>query len=215
MNLHQRILKVQKNVKVVPKSGRNDFHKYDYATERDILDTIKPLLMENGITMTMSTGDLIVNGDLTHIKVIFTLTNPDKPEEQIVCEVWGSGQDKGDKGTYKAYTGAQKYFFAKTFHIATGDDPENDTVDKKPAKTTKKTSDDEAWDKLNDNLDKSSEKPVYEEYRLKISNASDVFELEAVANELKKVVKDGKITKGSQFHDMLTDAYKNKKKGLK
>jgi hypothetical protein len=36
----------------------------------------------------------------------------------------GWGVDPGDKGGYKAITGAEKYFLMKTFLIPTGDDPE-------------------------------------------------------------------------------------------
>ena len=38
----------------------------------------------------------------------------------------GEGFDKGDKGIYKAYTGALKYYLANNFMVATGDDPERD-----------------------------------------------------------------------------------------
>jgi hypothetical protein len=43
----------------------------------------------------------------------------------------GTGNDKnkngvGDKGTYKALTGANKYLLFKLFQIETGDDPEKD-----------------------------------------------------------------------------------------
>ncbi len=39
----------------------------------------------------------------------------------------GQGLDNADKGYYKAYTGAVKYFLMKTFMISTGDDPELDS----------------------------------------------------------------------------------------
>ena len=48
----------------------------------------------------------------------------------------GEGMDKGDKGIYKAQTGALKYYLSVTFMVATGDDPEQD--DKKEAKTETK-----------------------------------------------------------------------------
>ena len=38
----------------------------------------------------------------------------------------GSGQDAGDKGIFKAISGAQKYALMKAFMIPTGDDPEQD-----------------------------------------------------------------------------------------
>ena len=40
------------------------------------------------------------------------------------------GADSKDKGGFKAYTGALKYYLANTFMVATGDDPERD--DRKP-----------------------------------------------------------------------------------
>jgi hypothetical protein len=48
----------------------------------------------------------------------------------------GEGEDEGDKGLYKAYTGATKYFLTKNFLISSGDvlndvepnDPEADTT---------------------------------------------------------------------------------------
>jgi len=43
----------------------------------------------------------------------------------------GQGADKGDKGVYKAITGAKKYFIANLFLIPTDDDPEgNDDYEK-------------------------------------------------------------------------------------
>ena len=52
--------------------------------------------------------------------------------------ITGEGMDKGDKGGYKAYTGALKYYLANTFMVATGDDPEtespSETMNKKAVK---------------------------------------------------------------------------------
>ena len=62
--------------------------------------------------------------------------------EWTACWSWN---DTGDKGVYKAITGAVKYIFMKTFQISTGDDPEKDIVkdrkpkeEKQPKKETKK-----------------------------------------------------------------------------
>jgi hypothetical protein len=38
----------------------------------------------------------------------------------------GEAFDRSDKSLYKAYTGALKYYFANTWHVPTGDDPEAD-----------------------------------------------------------------------------------------
>ncbi len=48
----------------------------------------------------------------------------------------GEGLDQnGDKGTYKAITGATKYFLLKLFLIPTGDDPETDKRKPKDQRT--------------------------------------------------------------------------------
>ncbi len=44
LNLFQRILAIQTEVEMVSKDGWNDFHKYKYVTESDILEALKPLL---------------------------------------------------------------------------------------------------------------------------------------------------------------------------
>ena len=46
--------------------------------------------------------------------------------EEITFKMSGSGQDAGDKGIFKAISGAQKYALMKAFMIPTGDDPEQD-----------------------------------------------------------------------------------------
>ena len=56
--------------------------------------------------------------------------------EWTACWSWN---DTGDKGVYKAITGAVKYIFMKTFQISTGDDPEKDIVKDRKPKETKKT----------------------------------------------------------------------------
>jgi hypothetical protein len=67
--------------------------------------------------------------------------NPDEavPTGTLQTTEWvywmGYGDDTGDKGYYKAETGAVKYFLMKTFMVATGNDPEADAqVDERAAR---------------------------------------------------------------------------------
>jgi hypothetical protein len=53
------------------------------------------------------------------------LIDPDSGEARAYT-FFGSGQDNGDKGLYKAITGALKYFLASTFLVAEYNDPERD-----------------------------------------------------------------------------------------
>jgi hypothetical protein len=63
---------------------------------------------------------------VTTVVVAFTFADGDTGA-MFRSEWAGQGDDPADKGLYKAYTGALKYFLMKTFLIPTGDDPEADT----------------------------------------------------------------------------------------
>lgn len=120
-----RLNKVLAEVEQVKKRGRNNFHNYDYVMEADLTDAIRPLMAKHGLSMTFGTGELreLASGVLA---VQCKITLGDVDGNEMIVEMWGTGQDKGDKALYKAYTGAVKYFLYKTFMISTNDDPEKD-----------------------------------------------------------------------------------------
>jgi hypothetical protein len=66
------------------------------------------------------------------VKMTFTWYDTETGES-LVVEWAGSGSDKGDKGLYKAMTGAEKYVLLKTFLVPTGDDPEAEEPKPRPA----------------------------------------------------------------------------------
>ena len=49
LNVYQRLLKVVAEVNHVDKSGRNEFHKYDYVKAADLAHPIRNALTENGV----------------------------------------------------------------------------------------------------------------------------------------------------------------------
>lgn len=125
----------------VPKNGFNNFHKYAYTTESDLTESIRPILLEAGLAYFSTVLEQSREGEFTKVKMEFTLADTENGEV-LKSVYWGEGQDKGDKGLYKAYTGATKYFLMKTFLIPTGDDPEGDsTVDERNHDKTKLASD--------------------------------------------------------------------------
>lgn len=160
--LFAKLARILGEIGRVAKNGRNDHHGYDYVTEADLVEAVRGKLSEAGIAyffsvVEVSTRDVetvIQNkkteswdripakaGAITTVLVEATFADSDSGETFSVQGA-GQGQDAGDKGVYKALTGAQKYILMKTFLIATGDDPEGDTtVDKahaEEAKTSKK-----------------------------------------------------------------------------
>lgn len=146
-SLFKKLVKVMKQVDKIEKSGYNKYQKYHYSTENDIIDAIKPALIDNNIFMVTSVEDVqtdLVNtlGDknnyLTTVKMKHTFIDADTGE-QFEAYSAGAGADTLDKGIFKAQTGAFKYLFSKNFLIQSElMDPENDGVTpiKKSDKTT-------------------------------------------------------------------------------
>lgn len=132
---------IMEEVSHVPKHGENKFHGYKYTGEVDLLEKLRPSMLKHGLLLIPSISSVrpIDEYGNTHIQIAYTLAHRDG-------EVWphpimaaGCGGDRnktgvGDKGLYKAITGANKYFLLKLFNIATGDDPEDDTQDSKQSR---------------------------------------------------------------------------------
>lgn len=137
--LARKLASVMAEVSRVKKSGRNDFHRYDYATESDLTDAIRGHLAAQGVAILPSVVEVKSeplasskrNEILTTATLEITLVCAESGEQRVTR--WqGQGLDAGDKGYYKAYTGAMKYFLMKTFLISTGDDPEDDGQQQAP-----------------------------------------------------------------------------------
>jgi len=138
-NVFQRIQNVMADIGVISKNGKNAFQNYQYATEADYVKTIQPLLVKHGLALTLVQQNILgviavndkegPNGKfLTTILSTYRIVNVSKPEDYVTVQAGGQGIDNGDKGIYKAITGAKKYALANAFLIATGDDPEQDVL---------------------------------------------------------------------------------------
>jgi hypothetical protein len=145
LNIYQKMNAISEEITTLAKTGHNSFHNYDYITEPNVLEALKPLLIKHGVFVTKTIVDCqhvtITTGKspsvLTSVSVKYSFVNIDKPEDKIDVVFCGQGCDAQDKGIYKAMTGCNKYAFLKTFDIATGDDPEKDN-----GKNERKVSDD-------------------------------------------------------------------------
>jgi hypothetical protein len=122
---------VMGKVGYVQKKGKNDFQKYRYAGEGNLLEVLRPAMVDAGLMLLPSQKTVSAPDEhgITTVCVEYTLAHKDGdvwPEKLIA---YGTGGDKnskgiGDKGLYKAATGANKYLLFKLFQIETGDDPE-------------------------------------------------------------------------------------------
>jgi hypothetical protein len=128
-DLYPRLARVLAKIEMIPKEGRNDFHEYDYVKEDTLTEQIRPMLADEGISLIFGAEEVILAENcITLVRCTFTLGCDFG--EPITTTVWGAGRDadskgnRGDKGIYKAMTGAMKYFLYKTFLVSTGDDVE-------------------------------------------------------------------------------------------
>ena len=137
--LVKKLVKVMQQVKYIQKRGVNKFHGYTYATEADVADKVREALSEHNIIMLPAVTNREIReittrkGNtefITSVDMEFTFYDGDSGEE-LTVKTSGEGQDAGDKGIYKAITGAQKYAMMKAFLIPTGDDPEEDSGEDK------------------------------------------------------------------------------------
>jgi hypothetical protein len=121
--LYAKLAEVVGAVGRIEKSGFNDFHKYAYVKEDDLTEAIRGELASRGVVLLSSVLDSERVATLTTVTVRFTFVDS-VTGEQHAADWQGTGEDKGDKGLYKAYTGALKYFLLKNFLVPTGNDPD-------------------------------------------------------------------------------------------
>jgi len=137
------MLKIMEGCGRLVKDGHNDFQNYDYVTEASAVSTFRKLLIENGVVVLPS-----LMPDYSIITMVRGKDGGDKPMttiyvkyqwihvatgEQLETIAIGQGIDSGDKGAYKAMTGANKYMIMKALQLPTGDDPEGDEKTDKQA----------------------------------------------------------------------------------
>lgn len=146
-NIIKALNEIMKEVSYVQKSSENTFHNYKYASESALLESLRPAMISHGLVLIPSVANVgqIDQFGNTTVTVEYTLSH-------VSGEIWpdkiiavGCGNDRaksgmvGDKGIYKAITGANKYLLFKLFQIETGDDPERDeNSTPAPAKDDKK-----------------------------------------------------------------------------
>ena len=148
-NLATKLSSIMGELGSVEKKGFNKAQNYRFVRESDVVAALVPLLAKNKIMLRQS----VVSSNreplyqtnsgltmwLTRCIVEFQWLDGETGEILETVTVPGEGADTGDKGIYKAMTGAEKYFLMKTFLISTGDDPEADEkVDKAVAASAAK-----------------------------------------------------------------------------
>src|ERR1017187_2365791 len=136
-NLKQKLAEVRRRISYIQKRGHNERFNYSYVTAADIAGAVGDALAELEVVViprleSISHENISPNQGyydrLTRVVMTYTFMDVNSAEE-LTVKMPGEGQDPGDKGPYKAMTGALKYALLQSFLIATGDDPEDEGAD--------------------------------------------------------------------------------------
>lgn len=122
----EKLLKIQQKLKV-SKNLENKFGGYKYRSAEQILQTVKPLLEEEGLIVTLSDGVVEVGGRV-YVRATVYLKDTDGNIIETVCAF--AREDESLKGMTQAQiTGAassyaRKYALNGLFAIDNTDDPD-------------------------------------------------------------------------------------------
>jgi hypothetical protein len=129
--LADAVCKVMAAVGYVQKTGRNDFDRYAYASDADLLKALQPAMAEHGLCMVpvsvvWETSEHRTKKGATEDKAqcVVTYALLHRGGGRIDVQTAGCGTDRMDKAVYKALTGAYKYALRQVFAVPTGDDAE-------------------------------------------------------------------------------------------
>jgi len=140
MSLHDKLVAIQSDLKA-PKGQTNSFGKYKYRSCEDILEALKPLLKEQGCTLTL-TDEVVMIGTRFYVKATATISCGEKhdsmtyPNESVSAFAREEEMKKGMDGaqiTGASSSYARKYALNGLFCI--DDTKDADSMDnRKPDK---------------------------------------------------------------------------------
>ena len=134
--IEKLMLQIQRDMDNIPKSGYNKSQKYAFRTIDDVLNHVRIHCNNNRVTVSPCMMELKhysaeTEGGKTKVRCVvhasYQFTAPDGSFKYV--QAIGEGVDfGGDKASYKAMTGAQKYALTQAFSTpCEGLDPENDS----------------------------------------------------------------------------------------
>jgi hypothetical protein len=200
-NLKQKLAEVRRRICYIQKRGHNERFNYSYVTAADIAGAVGDALADLEVVViprleSISHENISPNQGypdrLTRVVMTYTFMDVNSAEE-LTVKMPGEGRDPGDKGPYKAMTGALKYALLQSFLIATGDDPEEERAD--------------SGQRASGNGDRSSDPVISQE------QAGQIYELiEQTGTDVAKMLEYFKISK---IEEMTTGMYGRAVRALK
>jgi hypothetical protein len=217
-NISKKIIAVMRDVGYVQKAGHNDFQNYKYATEADAIAALRPAMIKHGLCMIPSV-ESVEQDEWGNTNILMHYRILDEEGNFLSFRAAGSGNDKnskgvGDKGIYKALTGASKYALLKTFMMETGDDPEVPSQQEKESKPDPKP---EVKPKALEIVDESDLSDAREAFVMMIKECAETCTTQEELQEL-WVGNKGELDKTKKVnptvHENLKQFFKAKKEAI-
>lgn len=146
MNVYEKLAAVQSALKA-PKGQYNSFGKYKYRSCEDIVESVKPLLKQNGLLLTL-TDEIINISDRFYVKATATIIDTAEGKTVSVCAFAREEESKkgmdGSQVTGASSSYARKYALNGIFAIDdtkdsdstnTGDEPKEQPKQEQPKKS--------------------------------------------------------------------------------
>lgn len=140
-NVYQRLTGVLQQTSAIPKSGRNDFQKYNFIEQAAIVAEIRSLLPRFRLFLKTDVISCVIEAEQTKDQKpqdackmtcrysFINIDDPHNPEERVTYDDWPSlARDTSDKAVNKASTSNMKFFMVRTFLIS-DHDPDADNPD--------------------------------------------------------------------------------------
>lgn len=134
LNLRQKLIQVYSEIDHVEKAGINSKQNYRFVRSADVLRAVRSAFARLGIYAEtnyelLGTYDIKTNaGGVMHtatVRATLKLYDADSDETKVISGL-GDGADSGDKGIYKAQTGATKNALRNGSLLPDESDPEMD-----------------------------------------------------------------------------------------
>lgn len=128
--------------KRIPKANENTFQKYKYASHDDVVEFLRPALLEAGLVVTCDMAEITtrvetMNGKPTMIAegvLAVAVVNIDDPADKYTVRVPGVAYDTSDKAVGKLISYAKKYALTACcgLLVATGVGSDTDDIKTPP-----------------------------------------------------------------------------------
>lgn len=128
MNLHEKLIAVRKEVKVLTKDQHNAGQGFNFVSNSQTVSSLREKMDELGLLLmpqvhghTVERHDTRNGGKqyFTELEMSFTWVNAEEPKDREELTFYAQGTDSSEKGVGKALTYAEKYFLLKFFNIPT------------------------------------------------------------------------------------------------